>query len=92
MSIFSVIIVTPHTMYLLTDNETAMKTDSPLRVFIQEDDLEMQERIANDLRDYNYKISFFSKQESAFDLLNLHPDILIQDYVQNKMIRFYEWA
>lgn len=66
--------------------------EAPLKVFIQEDDLEMQKKIVRDLEPYNYVISFFSKEESAFDLLNFNPDILIQDYLKNKMIKYYEWV
>ncbi|MBX9851635.1 MAG: hypothetical protein K2X86_07725 [Cytophagaceae bacterium] len=66
-------------------------TKSPVKVFIQEDDLVMQKKIAEELEPYNYRISFFSKDEPTFDLLSLNPDILIQDYAQNKVINFYEW-
>jgi DNA-binding response OmpR family regulator len=68
-----------------------MKTSAPLKVFIQEDDREMQKKIARDLKDYNYTISFFSKGDSAFDLLMFNPDILIQDYQTNKVVKCYEW-
>lgn len=69
-----------------------MRTQHPLKVFIQEDDLDMQKKIANELEQYNYRISFFSKNDSTFDLLSLNPDILIQDYSENKMVKYYEWA
>lgn len=68
-----------------------MKAPTKLKVFIQEDDKEMQRKIALDLKDYNYTISFFSKDESAFDLLMFNPDILIQDYQSNKIVKCYEW-
>jgi DNA-binding response OmpR family regulator len=68
-----------------------MRTEHPLKVFIQEDDLEMQKKIANELEPYNYRISFFSKGDSAFELLSLNPDILIQDYKEKKMVKFHEW-
>ncbi len=64
----------------------------PYRVFIQEDDKSMQKQIAEELKEYNYKISFFSKSESAFDLLNFNPDILIQDYKSKKIVRCYQWS
>lgn len=65
---------------------------SPYKVFIQEDDKAMQKKIAEELKENNYVISFFSKLDSAFDLLNFNPDILIQDYKSNKIVRCYEWA
>jgi DNA-binding response OmpR family regulator len=64
----------------------------PYKVFIQEDDKGMQQKIAEELKEKNYTISFFSKSDSAFDLLNFNPDILIQDYKSNKIVRCYEWA
>lgn len=68
-----------------------MKNGDLFKVFIQEDDLEMQKKITQELNSYNYKISFFSKSDSTFDLLSLNPDILIQDYAKNKIIDFYKW-
>ena len=70
-----------------------MRTDKlPLKVIIQEDDLEVQKQITKDLESNNYNISFFSKREATFDLLMFHPDILIKDYFLNKKINCYEWA
>ncbi|HXA01425.1 MAG TPA: hypothetical protein VNW99_05515 [Cytophagaceae bacterium] len=68
-----------------------MKTANSFKVFIQEDDLVMQKKIARELKPLNYRISFFSKSESTFDLLNFNPDILIQDYAKNKVVNYYEW-
>ena len=52
------------------------------KVFVQEDDTILQKKIKEDLKDKNYLISFFSKSDSPFDLLNLNPDLLIQDYLK----------
>jgi hypothetical protein len=65
---------------------------SVYKVFVQEDDAVLQKQIRNDLKDKNYLISFFSKSDSAFDLLNLNPDMLIQDYFKNKVVRCFEWT
>ncbi len=65
---------------------------SPYRVFIQEDDKNMQKKIAEELKENNYIISFFSKSDSAFDLLNFNPDILIQDYKSKKIVHIHEWS
>jgi DNA-binding response OmpR family regulator len=65
---------------------------SPYKVFIQEDDKAMQLQIAEELKENNYIISFFSKSDSAFDLLNFNPDILIQDYRNKKIVHCHEWA
>jgi DNA-binding response OmpR family regulator len=65
---------------------------SPYKVFIQEDDKAMQLKIAEELKENNYVISFFSKSDSAFDLLNFNPDILIQDYGNKKIVHCHEWA
>ena len=61
------------------------------KVFIMEDDKRMQKKIAEELKENNYQIHFFSKSESVFDLFNFSPDILIQDYENNKIINCYEW-
>lgn len=68
-----------------------MKNGDLFKVFIQEDDLEMQKKIRQELKPYNYIISFFSKSDSSFDLLRFSPDILIQDYAKNKVINCYQW-
>ena len=65
---------------------------SPYRVFVQEDDKAMQKKIAEELKENNYIISFFSKNDSAFDLLNFNPDILIQDYKTNKIVHCHAWS
>jgi DNA-binding response OmpR family regulator len=62
------------------------------KVFVQEDNKEIQKRILDDYKDNNYRISFFSKSDSAFDLLNFNPDILIQDYLKNKIVNCFEWS
>lgn len=62
------------------------------KVFIQEDNITLQKQIMDDLKDKNYLISFFSKSDSTFDLLNLNPDLLIQDYAKNKIVRCFEWS
>ena len=69
-----------------------MKTKTALKVFIQEDDKNRQKKIAKELQQYDYQISFFPKSESAFDLLNFNPDILIQDYEKNKIVNCYQWS
>lgn len=68
-----------------------MRSGNYFKVFIQEDDLEMQKKIALELQPYNYRICFFSKSDCTFDLLNFNPDILIQDYAKNKVVNYYEW-
>lgn len=78
-------------LLLSTVNNTAM-TKSIYKVFIQEDDKKLQKKITEELKDNNYLISFFSKSDSTFDLLNLNPDILIQDYAKNKIVRCCEWT
>jgi len=62
------------------------------KVFVQEDDKKLQKQITEELKDNNYIISFFSKSDCTFDLLNLNPDILIQDYKKNKIVRHFEWS
>lgn len=63
-----------------------------LKVFVLEDDLSSREKIAEDLKDQNYKIYFFSKSESIFDLIKFNPDIVIRDYKKNKVLNLHEWA
>jgi hypothetical protein len=69
-----------------------MTENRNLKVFIQEDDEPQREKIAIDLKDQNYKIYFFSKDESVFDLIKFSPDILIQDYKKNKVLKLHEWS
>lgn len=76
---------------MITVNNTNMKKPH-YKVFVQEDDKKLQKQITEDLKGNNYMISFFSKSDSAFDLLNLNPDILIQDYKKNKIVRCFEWS
>ena len=68
-----------------------MEKNKELKVFILEDDKPNQERIAKDFQGMGYKISFFSKDESVFDLLKFYPDILIQDYKNKKVSTYEEW-
>ncbi len=63
-----------------------------LRVFIQEDDKTLQKKIAEEFKDYNCVLNFFSKSESAFELLTLNPDILIQDFTTQKAVKCYHWS
>jgi hypothetical protein len=70
--------------------ETLEKTRG-LKVFILEDDKPNQERITKDFQGMDYNISFFSKNESIFDLLKFYPDILIKDYKKNKVLKYEEW-
>jgi DNA-binding response OmpR family regulator len=60
------------------------------KVFIMEDDKQLQEEIVEELKNSNYRIHFFSKDESIFELMKFSPDILIRDYKQNKVINCYE--
>jgi DNA-binding response OmpR family regulator len=60
------------------------------KVFIMEDDKQVREEILEELKDRNYRIHFFSKNESIFELMNFSPDILIKDYKRNKVINCYE--
>lgn len=63
-----------------------------LKVFIQEDDEPQKKKITEELKEFNYRIYFFSKQESIFDLFKFYPDILIQDYKKKKVINLHEWT
>jgi PleD family two-component response regulator len=69
-----------------------MVSTKSLRVFIMEDDKPRQQKIERDLKKHNYKIFFFSKNESVFELLKFNPDILIQDYNKKKILKCHEWA
>lgn len=51
----------------------------------------IRKKILEEVKDLNWKVSFFSKEDSIFDLLKFGPDILVQDYLKNKVIRIYEW-
>jgi hypothetical protein len=77
---------------ILDKTEGLTYKKSFIKVFIQEDDKVIQKKIKEDLKDGDYIITFFSKSDSLFDLLALHPDILIQDYKSNKSINCYEWV
>jgi DNA-binding NarL/FixJ family response regulator len=70
-----------------------MNTSKIFKVFIQEDEALMRDKISQELKDKkNYKIHFFSKQDSVFDLLKFGPDIVFHDYFKNKATHFYMWA
>ena len=69
-----------------------MKEPRNLKVFILEDEEPKREKIKADLKDHNYQIYFFSKNESVFELIKFNPDILIQDYYKNKVINLHQWA
>ena len=79
---------------LIRTEELIKKTfiGSSIKVFIQEDDKKIQNEIKKELSGADYIVTFFSKSDSIFDLLALHPDILIQDYKSNKSINCYEWT
>lgn len=65
--------------------------EGSLKVFIQEDDRTLRKKITQDLKQHNYRLHFFSKRDSVFDLLKFNPDILIQDYSRKKIVNCYEW-
>lgn len=60
------------------------------KVFIMEDDKLVQEEIVEELKNSNYRILFFPKNESIFELMKFSPDILIRDYKAKKIINCYE--
>ncbi len=63
------------------------------KVFIQEDEKLLRDKIIQELKDKkNYHVHFFSKQDSVFDLLKFGPDIVFHDYFKNKATHFYTWA
>jgi PleD family two-component response regulator len=68
-----------------------MISNRNLRVFVMEDHKSNQQKIEKALKKLNYKVFFFSKDESVFELLKFNPDILIQDYATKKMIKCHEW-
>ncbi|MBX9850364.1 MAG: hypothetical protein K2X86_01240 [Cytophagaceae bacterium] len=63
-----------------------------LKVFVQEDEIVLREKIEDELKNQNYKIYFFSKDESVFDLIKFNPDIVIQDYKSQKVLNLHEWS
>ena len=69
-----------------------MKNSKPYKVFVMEDDRNSIRKIESELSDKNYRLHFFSKEDSIFDLLLFNPDILIQDYQNNKVTKCYEWS
>jgi hypothetical protein len=69
-----------------------MKMNRNLKVFVQEDDQPLRAKIEEDLKSHNYRIYFFSKDDSVFDLMKLNPDIVIQDYIKNKVLNLHEWS
>jgi CheY-like chemotaxis protein len=68
-----------------------MVNGKSLRVFVMEDHKPNQQKIEKALKKFRYKIFFFSKNESVFELLKFNPDILIQDYETQKILRCHEW-
>lgn len=68
-----------------------MSDSKLLKVFVLEDNVENRETISKELRAKNYSLHFFSKDNSVFDLLAFHPDILIHDYFANKITHCHEW-
>ncbi|MBC7451831.1 MAG: hypothetical protein H7259_10115 [Cytophagales bacterium] len=69
-----------------------MNHSKALKVIVMEDDRNNINTIAKELSNENYRLHFFSKDNSIFDLLEFNPDILIQDYFKNKVINCHEWA
>jgi CheY-like chemotaxis protein len=67
-----------------------MKINS-YRVIIQEDDKDMQRKIADELKGNDYNIQFVPKDLSVFDVMNWNPDIIISDYSTKEIIKCYEW-
>jgi CheY-like chemotaxis protein len=68
-----------------------MISNRNLRVFVMEDHKSNQQKIEKALKKLKYKVFFFSKDESVFELLKFNPDILIQDYATRKIIKCHEW-
>ncbi|MDF2454880.1 MAG: hypothetical protein K0R51_873 [Cytophagaceae bacterium] len=63
------------------------------KVFIQEDEKALRDRITEELKDKkNYRLHFFSKEDSIFELLKFGPDIVFHDYFKNKATHFYTWS
>ncbi len=58
----------------------------PFNVFIQEDDEKQRVIILDELKHFNYLITFFPKEESLFDLIDLKPDMVIPDYQKMEVI------
>jgi len=69
-----------------------MSTSKTLKVFVMEDDRARINTIEKELSNENYRLHFFSKDDSVFDLLSFNPDILIQDYFTNKVTKCHEWS
>lgn len=57
-----------------------------VNVFIQEDDESQRLIIRDELKHFNYLITFFPKEESLFDLIDLKPDMVISDYKKMEVI------
>lgn len=68
-----------------------METPKMFKVFVLEDNIANIHTITNELREKNYNLHFFSKDNSIFDLLRFQPDILIHDYFANKVTHCHEW-
>ncbi len=70
-----------------------MGTTRIFKVFIQEDEKLLRDKIRHELKDKkDYNIHFFSKHDSVFELLKFSPDIVFHDYFKNKATLFYTWA
>ena len=68
-----------------------MKTSKLFKVFVFEDNLSNRTKITEALKDKNYVLHFFSKDNSVFDLLRFTPDIFIHDYFKNKITHCHKW-
>lgn len=68
-----------------------MKKSKLFKVFVLEDNLDNRDKIREELKEENYSIHFFSKDNSVFDLLRFTPDILIHDYFKNKITHCHKW-
>lgn len=62
-----------------------------MKVFVLEDDEHQKKQILKDLKDRNYRIHFFPRSTAIFEILTFSPDIIIQDYLGNKVINCYQW-
>ena len=70
-----------------------METTKKLNVFILEDDFIERDKITKILEEEraDYKVRFFSKSESIFDLLNFYPDLIIADFNTKSVINWKDW-
>jgi DNA-binding response OmpR family regulator len=58
--------------------------------FVLEDDAHLKNEIELKMTSQGYNVIFFDKSTSIFDLLDLGPDIVICDYVNNVHINCKE--